>query len=206
MADAFGLDDYSLLSGPQQDTARTIQRAFDASLASRNRSLERFNLQTMGPMLTAFANDSALRRAQTTAGILNNNDQLQKVMDYANRSPHGLAENLSAYLPAVGALSRLYPMLFGTNTALSSNGILPTAYNAVSNWFKPSATNALGGFGMQDRGIGYFGDVGNLGNSGIWNSGYDLPSGDWGSFDWTSGFDLPMDTGWTSGFDLDWGF
>lgn len=221
MADAYGLNDYSLLSGQQQDTARTIQRAFDASLAGRNRALERYNLQTMGPMLTEFANDSALRRAQTTAGILNNNQQLQQLIDESHRSPHGLAENLSAYLPALGGLARLYPALFGTNTGLAQNGIIPTAWGglksaysglqgAITKFTNPAdgmtyhldANGNVISYGMQDRGIG------DLSGFGSWTSGSDLPMGDgWNTIntDWTSGFDLG-NSDWTSGFDLDWGF
>lgn len=217
MADAFGLDDFSYLSGTQQDTARTIQKAFDASTAGRNRALERFNLGTEGPMLTEYTNDAALQRARTTAGILNNNEQLQKMIDYSHRTPHGLAENLSAYLPALGGLSRLYPMLFGTNTGLSQNGLLGSAWNGAKNvvhWLTdPSTGNKIGldangnivtpmqGPGGMDYGMDYENSL-NYSNPAFGNDFYTPASSyDWGNYNFDSG--LPSDLSWVG---ADWGF
>jgi hypothetical protein len=185
MADPFGLDDFSGLSGPQQDTARTVQKAFDASTAGRKRMLERYNLETMGPMMTSFANDAALRRAQTTAGLLNNNQQLQNVIDESHRTPHGFMENFQAYGGALGSLSRLYPALFGTNTALAKDGIIPTAYNAVKQWFTMPDGNKVGldanGNIVQPSGYDYGTDYGESSylNSGAFN--WNVPAYDWGS-------------------------
>lgn len=213
MADMFGMNDYSGLSGTQADTARSIQRTFDASLASRARALERFSLQTSGPMLQEFGGDMALKRAQTTAGILNNNEQLQHMIDASHRTPHGLMQNLAAYGPGIASLARLYPALFGTNDAagLSRNGIIPSAYKGIQNayhYFTDPRTgqtyplDAQGNvvpYGMGDHGIGpdQFGNAaatgpvyqGNYGPQTDWGPGYPSNVPDFN-------FDAPAQTAW----------
>lgn len=128
MADPFGLSaDYSNLSPSQADTARNIRKAFEASYAARARNLARYNLGSSGPMLQEFGGDAALQMAQAQARALNQNQQLQQVIDESHRTPHGVAENLSSYLPAALGLARLYPALFGTDNSYSKTGLFGAA-------------------------------------------------------------------------------
>lgn len=168
MADAYGINDVSLLSGPNADTARMIRDAFTRSMLARDRQAARYSL----PQLSSFNEDNALAQAQSTAGILNNNQQLQNLIDASHHTPHGIAENLSAYLPLLGGAMRLLPGLFGTDatSAFARKGLVGT----VKSWFKDPNTgqvygmdgagkvvtaydaegNVIPGYGQFDRGIG----------------------------------------------------
>lgn len=143
MADLFGLDNMSYLSSPQQDTAKTIRDAFASSMAQRDRYLQRYPglLPPSAAMASSFINDEALKRAQVTAGTINNNQQLQNVIDASHATPHGVVQNLSAYLPSVAAALRAFPALFGQQAAaeLGRKGAVGYGVDAVKkvvHWFK----------------------------------------------------------------------
>lgn len=144
--DAYGLSDFSMLSAPQQETARNINEAFTASMAARDRNLQRYAMAApSAPMMAELANESALKQAQFSANILNQNQQLQNLIDASHATPHGFAQNLAAYLPMLGGVARAYPLLFGSDTSLSKYGIvgaaqrgLQSAGNAVHNFFNPA--------------------------------------------------------------------
>ena len=144
--DAYGLSDMSLLTGPQQTTANTIQTAFNNSLAANQRNLARYPMlaQTSGPMIQSMAEDSALARAAKTSDILNQNEQIQKLIDAANHTPHGIQENLAAYLPTLGALQYALPALFGNSASLASNGglfgLASKGVDKVVHWFTDPRT------------------------------------------------------------------
>lgn len=144
MADAYGLDDVSLLSGPNQNTARQVQQAFTNNMLVRNRNAARYSL----PQLANFNEDNALTQAQTAAGEINQNQQLQNVIDAANHTPHGALQNLSAYLPLLGGLQHLIPTLFGTDatTAFAKQGVVGT----VKSWFQDPKTGTS--YGLDDNG------------------------------------------------------
>ncbi len=134
MADQYGLNDLSMLSGPAQLTARQVQQAFDNSNMARLRMRARYSL----PELANLNQDSALARAQTAAGLINQNQQLQNVIDESHSTPHGVAENISAYLPLLGIAPQLASMLFGRagGGALAEQGLFglgKQAWNAITH-------------------------------------------------------------------------
>lgn len=156
-SDLYGLDNYSLLSGPQQSMAKTIQQAFANSQAQRDRLMARTPamMETSAPLLSEFANDAALRRATVTSSLLNQDQQLQNMIDASHATPHGFMQNLAAYLPWLGSAANLAPLLFGrqAGAGLLNNGIV----GAVSKWFTgsdgvPYALNSEGKvIGTQDQ-------------------------------------------------------
>lgn len=134
-ADMFGLGNLSTLSGPQQDTARTILNAFANSAAQRDRALARYPalLQTSGPLLSEFANDQAMKEATTASTLLNQNQQIQNMIDASHATPHGIMQNLAAYLPALAGLQGWIPTLFGRQAA--SNFMNQGLIGTVKSWF-----------------------------------------------------------------------
>lgn len=222
MADAYGINDTSLLSGENAATARVVQDAFTRSMLAKQRQQARYGL----PALSSFNNDNALSQAQTSAGLINNNQQLQKAIDEANRGPHGFMENLNAYLPALSGLMRLAPALFGTNSAIAREGLLGTAYSNIKSWFTDPATGVKYGIdssGNVIQAVGKNGQPINLGQpnwpnagSGV-DAGFDFssPTSNWwgsgtGTNTWPAGFGGDsVDWGsWGTGFGegaVDWG-
>lgn len=190
MADMFGggygINDTSLLSGENAATARMIQDAFTRSMLARDRQAARYGL----PALASFNQDNALRQAQTTAGVLNQNQQLQKAIDQANRGPHGFLENLNAYLPALSGLMRLSPALFGTDNQWTRQGLLGT----VKSWFTDPSTGVKYGLDSSGNVIQMAGKDGtpiNMGQPTWPNAGSGVDAG----FD----FGSPMSSWWGSG-------
>ncbi len=171
-----GVNDLSLLTGTQQDTARMIQKAFANSQARYQRDVARYPafVQSSTPLLQESLEDQALARAGVTSNILNQNQQLQNLIDASHHTPHGLQQNLAAYLPWLGAGLQAYPALFGYPAAgrLGREGILPTlgrkASEVYHSFFDPTsgqeyhldANGNLVGYGMQDRGLGTGGAYG----------------------------------------------
>lgn len=149
----YGLDNFSYLSPAQQDTAKTIRDAFANSEAQKVRQMNRYPglIPPSAPMVSEMFNDQALKRAQVTAGIINNNQQLQNVIDASHATPHGIMQNLAAYLPSAAAALRAFPALFGQGegSALSRQGLIPYAANKISHWFK-SPDGAT--YGLDDSG------------------------------------------------------
>jgi hypothetical protein len=125
MADLYGtggINDTSLLSGPNAQTARQVQQAFVNSNNARLRASMRYSL----PELANFNEDNALAQAQTAAGLINQNQNLHDVIDASKATPHGVAQNLAAYLPLLGAGNALASTLFGRSGggALAEKGIV----------------------------------------------------------------------------------
>lgn len=134
--DPYGIDQY--LSGPNATTAKQVQQAFMNSMGARNRALARYSL----PQLSNFAEDTALTEAQTAAGLINQNQQLQNVIDASHRTPHGVSENLAAYLPYLSGASKLIPWLFGTD---ATSGVLKNGvFGTVKNWVTDHLGNNIG--------------------------------------------------------------
>lgn len=184
-SDLYGLNNFSSLGGWQQGVARSIQEAFANSMAQRDRQMGRYpalreTMQTSPNLAASFYNDAALQQATTTASLLNQDQQLRDMIDAANRTPHGFAENLSAYLPLLGSAANLVPLLFGRQAGsdLLNKGLIGTAVQ----WFTGpdgkqypigadgkvlgvTGTSTMGGQGPTN-----FGGTNTLGN----------PMGDWG--------------------------
>lgn len=149
MADAYGLGDLSLLSGANQNTARQVQQAFDNSAAALRRQVARYPAvaDAYAPQLAHNALDNSLAQAQTSAKLINNNQQLQNVIDASHHTAHGFEENLAQYGGLAGALFKAAPALFGTDltSGIAKQGILPWAAGKIKSWFTdPTTGNSYG--------------------------------------------------------------
>lgn len=187
MANAYGIDDISLLSGPAQNTANQIKQAFTNSMLARDRAQARYGL----PALANFNEDTALARAQAAAGAINQNQQLQNMIDASHATPHGVAANLAAYAPYLGLGAQLAPLLFGTDATnkFMQQGLFNSMGNALKSW--------------TDRNTGmvyHFDAAGNIVDTGgnqplagwnpsAWDAGYnvggnaqDFGTGGWGNY------------------------
>jgi len=194
MADYYGID--SLLSGPAATTAKQVQRAFENSMHARDRSLARYSL----PALANFTEDTALANAQTAAGLINHNQNLQDVIDASHHTPHG-AENLSAYLPLFSGASSLIPWLFGRN---ATAGFMDKGlFGSAKDWI----TDHLGNrYALDANGspIGMLDANGNM--VPFYNTSYPMDYSQYGmgnglaNYDWSKyNQDLPGGDWWNGG-------
>lgn len=213
--DAYGLSDLSLLTAPQQETARNISDAFKASAAARDRNLARYGMAApSAPMMAEMENTNALQQAITSSNLMNQNQQIQNLIDASHATPHGVAQNLAAYLPMLGNFAKAWPLLFGTDSTLSQGGLYGLAQQGlgkVASWFHNPATNQTYPLDANGNIVGFgnttLGGAGSAGVSGIstlgdtgWNPGAaNVPT------NWGAGFDTGTTAASTYGIPQDFG-
>jgi hypothetical protein len=131
----YGVNDFSGLNADQQSTARTVQDAFNTSLRSYGRGLERYSM----PALASFGEDAALAQARTTASLINSNAQAgiarNLYHDAFNKAPTTM-QNLAGLLQLLGG---------GLNLA-NQSGLLGLIKKAIGTPSTPASLNqGLGG-------------------------------------------------------------
>lgn len=201
------MNDFSLLAEPQKKTAQDVQKAFESSVQARIRNTQRtpaaYTAATMPNMLAQWGTDAALQQSQTSAGLLNYNQQLQNMIDESHRTPHGFAENMAQYLPLLGAGLQMSPYLFGTEMFKGNQGGLFGAAGRGMSWLGNQYNNYANPYGNYGNGA----DYGPMRTDFIGSSPYAydpyLSAPMYADYDF-GGYEMPTD--WFSGAGFDLGY